>query len=177
AAPPPAPASSPAPPVAHTEPPPVPEAPPAPYDRGDEVAELSELPALPRPAAPPAADREPRVAMRSTHVERLRRFLESQRELETHVSGLLERETAPVREILQRYDQAMARLEAAADAQLGPLQEFARGEEANLETLIAKMKAEGAAAYRASLPYFERSRDRLAETYRRIDHHRLPVLE
>ncbi|MQA00873.1 MAG: signal peptidase I [Dehalococcoidia bacterium] len=156
--------------------PPVPaEAPPPPPPGTPPVSPLAAL--APRIEAPPPPEREPREAMRSTHVERLRRFLDAQREVEDSVAGLLDRETAPVRDILRRYDRAMARLETAADAQLGPLQEFARGEEANLESLIAKMKAEGAAAYRASLPYFERSRDRLAETYRRIDHHRLPVLE
>jgi beta-lactamase class A len=115
--------------------------------------------------------------MPSPRLERLAQFFSAQQHLLESIRHEHEEEMHPLETLLQRQGQTQQQLLANLEARLRPLNEYADGEEANLDALEQRMSAQGPDFIQRSFSeYLEAQRLRIAETRDQIDEQRLPLL-
>ena len=115
--------------------------------------------------------------MPSPRLQRLSQFFDSQQHLLESIRHEHEEEMRPLETLLHRQSQTQQQLLANLEARLRPLNEYADGEEANLDALEERMSAQGPDFIQRSFSeYLEAQRQRIAETRDQIDEQRLPLL-
>ena len=115
--------------------------------------------------------------MPSPRLERLAQFFGAQQHLLESIQQEHEAEMHPLEVLLQRQSQTQQALLANLETRLRPLNEYADGEEANLDALEQRMSEQGPDFIQRSFSeYLETQRRRISETRDQIDEQRLPLL-
>jgi len=115
--------------------------------------------------------------MPSPRLERLAQFFDAQEHLLNTIRHEYEDETSSLESLLQRQSYTQQRMLANLETRLRPLNEYADGEEANLDALEQRMAAQGPDFIQRSFAeYLETQRRRISETRDQIDEQRLPLL-
>ena len=141
----------------------------------DEAGELDE--AAPVPASASVAEIEPQPVLPSPRLERMAEFFSSQQHLLETTQQQYQEEVQPLNALLARQSVTQQRLLANLETRLRPLNEYADGEEANLDALEQRMLEQGPDFIQRSFSeYLETQRQRIAETREQIDDQRLPLL-
>jgi hypothetical protein len=104
-------------------------------------------------------------------------FFGSQQQLLDAIKQQHEEEIRPLNTLLIRQGETQQRLLANLESRLRPLNEYADGEEANLDALEQRMIEQGPDFIQRSFAeYLEAQRARIADTRDQIDEQRLPLL-
>ncbi len=129
------------------------------------------------PASASVAEIEAQPVMPSPRLERMAEFFASQQHLLESIRQQYEDEMQPLNALLARQSFTQQRLLANLENRLRPLNEYADGEEANLDALEQRMLEQGPDFIQRSFSeYLETQRQRIAETRDQIDDQRLPLL-
>jgi len=129
------------------------------------------------PASDSVSEIEPQPVMPSPRLERMGEFFASQQHLIESIRQQYEDETQPLNALLSRQGYTQQRLLANLETRLRPLNEYADGEEANLDALEQRMLEQGPDFIQRSFSeYLESQRARISETRDQIDQQRLPLL-
>jgi len=129
------------------------------------------------PASASITEIEAQPAMPSPRLERMAAFFSSQQHLIESIREQHEDEMQPLNALLARQSYTQARLLANLENRLRPLNEYADGEEANLDALEQRMLEQGPDFIQRSFSeYLETQRRRISETRDQIDEQRLPLL-
>ena len=115
--------------------------------------------------------------MPSPRLERFAQFFGAQQRLLESIRHEYEDEMQPLETLLERQSHTQQQLLANLEGRLRPLNEYADGEEANLDALEERMSAQGPDFIQRSFSeYLEAQRRRISETRDQIDEQRLPLL-
>ncbi|MBT5774414.1 MAG: hypothetical protein HOH95_08555 [Dehalococcoidia bacterium] len=115
--------------------------------------------------------------MPSPRLDRLAQFFGAQQHLLESIQQEHQQEMHPLEVLLERQSQTQQQLLANLESRLRPLNEYADGEEANLDALEQRMSAQGPDFIQRSFSeYLETQRRRISETRDQIDEQRLPLL-
>lgn len=115
--------------------------------------------------------------MPSPRLDRLSQFFGAQQHLLESIRQEHQQEMHPLEILLERQSQTQQQLLANLESRLRPLNEYADGEEANLDALEERMSAQGPDFIQRSFSeYLETQRRRISETRDQIDEQRLPLL-
>ena len=115
--------------------------------------------------------------MPSPRLDRLAQFFGAQQHLLESIRQEHQQEMHPLEVLLERQSQTQQQLLANLESRLRPLNEYADGEEANLDALEQRMSAQGPDFIQRSFSeYLETQRRRISETRDQIDEQRLPLL-
>lgn len=129
------------------------------------------------PASDSFSEVEAQPVMPSPRLERMAQFFASQQHLIESIRQQYEDETQPLNALLARQSFTQQRLLANLEGRLRPLNEYADGEEANLDALEQRMLEQGPDFIQRSFSeYLETQRHRISETRDQIDEQRLPLL-
>lgn len=129
------------------------------------------------PASASIAEIEAQPVLPSPRLERMAEFFASQQHLLESIRQQYEDEMQPLNALLARQSYTQQRLLANLENRLRPLNEYADGEEANLDALEQRMLEQGPDFIQRSFSeYLETQRHRIAETRDQIDDQRLPLL-
>jgi len=129
------------------------------------------------PASASVAEIEAQPVMPSPRLERMAAFFASQQQLLVSIQQQYEDEMQPLNALLARQSFTQQRLLANLENRLRPLNEYADGEEANLDALEQRMLEQGPDFIQRSFSeYLETQRQRIADTRDQIDDQRLPLL-
>ena len=130
------------------------------------------------PASDSVAEIEAQPVVPSQRLQRMAKFFGAQQHLLDSIRQQYEDEVQPLNVLLGRQAQTQHRLLANLETRLRPLNEFADGEEANLDALEQRMMEQGPDFIQRSFAeYLEAQRQRIADTRDQIDQQRLPLLQ
>jgi beta-lactamase class A len=116
--------------------------------------------------------------MPSRRLQRVAEHFHSQSELLTSMREQFEQEMEPLHDLLVRQNEAMRRLLGNLEERLRPLNEYADGEEANLDALEHRIQDGGSEHIaRSFAEYLADQRVRIAETREQIDAQRIPFVQ
>jgi hypothetical protein len=114
----------------------------------------------------------------SQRLGRVAEHFHLQAELLSDMGGQFEAEIAPLHELLVRQHEAMQRVLENLEQRLRPLNEYADGEERNLDSLRQRIEEDGADhVARSFKPYLDDQRRRIAETRAQIAEQRVPFVQ
>lgn len=147
-------------------------------NESDELEEeLDEFEGAALPASESFSEIELQPVMPSPRLERMAHFFGSQQQLLDAIKQQHEEEIRPLNTLLIRQGETQQRLLANLESRLRPLNEYADGEEANLDALEQRMIEQGPDFIQRSFAeYLEAQRARIADTRDQIDEQRLPLL-
>ena len=129
------------------------------------------------PASDSIAEIEAQPIMPSPRLERMAEFFDSQQHLLESIHEQYEDEVRPLNALLARQSLTQRRLLTNLEARLRPLNEYAAGEESNLDALEQRMSEQGPDFIQRSFSeYLSTQRQRIADTRDQIDEQRLPLL-
>ncbi len=130
------------------------------------------------PASRSAVEVAPQPVIPSKRLQRVAEHFHTQAELLGTMRSEFEAEMEPLHELLVRQSNTMQRLLTNLEERLRPLNEYADGEEANLDALEHRMNESGSDhVARSFAEYLAEQRGRIAGTREQIDHQRMPFLE
>ena len=129
------------------------------------------------PASESFVEIEAQPVMPSARLERMAEFFASQQHLLESIRQQYQDEVQPLNALLGRQSGTQQRLLTNLERRLRPLNEYADGEEANLDALEQRMSEQGPDFIQRSFSeYLEAQRSRIADTRDQIDAQRLPLL-
>ena len=130
------------------------------------------------PASDSVAEIEAQPVVPSQRLQRMAEFFGAHQHLLDSIRQQYEDEVQPLNVLLGRQAQTQHRLLANLETRLRPLNEYADGEEANLDALEQRMMEQGPDFIQRSFAeYLEAQRQRIADTRDQIDQQRLPLLQ
>lgn len=116
--------------------------------------------------------------MPSRRLQRVAEHFYTQAELLTSMREQFEQEMEPLHDLLVRQNEAMRQLLQNLEERLRPLNEYADGEEANLDALEHRIQDGGSDhVARSFAAYLSEQRRRIGETREQIDQQRVPFIE
>ncbi|MGE3857786.1 MAG: hypothetical protein AB7G21_12590 [Dehalococcoidia bacterium] len=144
------------------------------FGRRDDDGRASEV----VPASRSAVEVAPQPVIPSKRLQRVAEHFHTQAELLATMRQEFESEMEPLHELLVHQAQTMQRMLANLEERLRPLNEYADGEEANLDALEHRMNESGSDhVARSFAEYLADQRARIAGTRQQIDQQRLPFLQ
>ena len=142
--------------------------------RRDDDSRASEV----LPASRSAVEVAPQPVIPSKRLQRVAEHFHTQAELLGTMRQEFETEMEPLHELLVHQASTMQRLLTNLEERLRPLNEYADGEEANLNALEHRMNESGSDhVARSFAEYLAEQRGRISATRSQIDHQRMPFLE
>ena len=130
------------------------------------------------PASESVSEIEPQPVVPSQRLQRMAEFFGAQQHLLESIQQQYEDEVQPLNALLGRQAQTQQRLLANLETRLRPLNEYADGEEANLDALEQRMMEQGPDFIQRSFSeYLETQRQRIGDTRDQIDEQRFPLLQ
>ena len=130
------------------------------------------------PASRSAVEVAQQPVIPSKRLQRIAEHFHTQAELLSTMRSEFETEMEPLHELLVHQAQTMQRMLANLEERLRPLNEYADGEEANLDALEHRMNESGSDhVARSFAEYLAEQRGRIAGTREQIDQQRLPFLQ
>lgn len=130
------------------------------------------------PASRSAVEVAQQPVMPSKRLQRIAEHFHTQAELLATMRQEFESEMEPLHELLVRQAGTMQRLLTNLEERLRPLNEYADGEEANLDALERRMNESGSDhVARSFAEYLADQRGRIAATREQIDQQRMPFLQ
>ena len=130
------------------------------------------------PASRSAVEVAPQPVIPSKRLQRVAEHFHTQAELLTTMRQEFESEMEPLHELLVHQANTMQRMLTNLEERLRPLNEYADGEEANLDALEHRMNESGSDhVARSFAEYLADQRARIAGTRQQIDQQRMPFLQ
>lgn len=130
------------------------------------------------PASRSAVEVAPQPVIPSKRLQRVAEHFHTQAELLTTMRQEFEAEMEPLHELLVHQANTMQRMLTNLEERLRPLNEYADGEEANLDALEHRMNESGSDhVARSFAEYLADQRARIAGTRQQIDQQRMPFLQ
>lgn len=144
------------------------------FGRRDDDGRASEV----VPASRSAVEVAPQPVIPSKRLQRVAEHFHTQAELLATMRQEFESEMEPLHELLVHQAQTMQRMLSNLEERLRPLNEYADGEEANLDALEHRMNESGSDhVARSFAEYLADQRARIAGTRQQIDQQRMPFLQ
>ena len=130
------------------------------------------------PASRSAVEVAQQPVIPSKRLQRVAEHFHTQAELLATMRQEFESEMEPMHELLVQQANTMQRLLTNLEERLRPLNEYADGEEANLDALEHRMNESGSdQVARSFADYLAEQRGRIAGTRQQIDQQRMPFLQ
>ncbi|MEX2446567.1 MAG: hypothetical protein WD734_04440 [Dehalococcoidia bacterium] len=130
------------------------------------------------PASRSAVEVAPQPLVPSRRLQRVAEHFQTQLELLSTMRQQFEDEIEPLQDLLEQQAATMQQMMANLEERLRPLNEYADGEESNLDALEQRMNESGADhVARSFADYLAEQRARITATREQIDQQRMPFVQ